>query len=203
MGEEKIVRGSTSKQFITFLAFNILVVMVIGVSMATFTFTRESNQINTISTGNITFEYTEDTNGINITNAAPMSDTMGKKLTDAAQYFDFTIRATLDTNTATIYEISAEKTLSSTLNDQEVKLYLERREGNQYVQVLAPTVFTPLTEVSAVGTPAGEMVLEKNKINKTVDLAYRLRMWVADTTVVGTTPQSFGVRVNVHAMIEA
>ena len=83
---ETIKRESNNKLFIIIICLFIFIIMVIGISVATFTYTKESNNdINTISTGNIYLNYTEDTNGINITNAYPMNDELGKILTDENQ----------------------------------------------------------------------------------------------------------------------
>src|SRR5699024_5498205 len=138
----------------------IFIIMVIGISVATFTYTKESNNdINTISTGNIYLNYTEDTNGINITNAYPMNDELGKILTDENQYFDFTVEASITGDVITKYEIYAEKLNNSTLNNDEVRLYLEKMVNNNYEEVMSPKNFTPLTESTELGTMAGSMLL--------------------------------------------
>ena len=54
-----------SKQiFATVLAIAILIVMVIGISFAAFTYTKSGEKQNTISTGTITMVYTENEKGI-------------------------------------------------------------------------------------------------------------------------------------------
>ena len=63
--EEKVKRQSSGKLIIILLALLFLIMLVIGISMATFTFTRESDEVNTINTGNISLNFTEDTNIIN------------------------------------------------------------------------------------------------------------------------------------------
>ena len=144
--DEMIKKDSNNKIFIIIVCLFIFIIMVIGVSMATFTYTKENKSINTISTGNVYLNYTEDTNGINITNAYPMSDEVGKTLTNEEQFFDFTVEAKISGDVVANYEVSAEKEASSTLNNDEVKLYLEKKVNNSYQEVMAPKNFTPLKE---------------------------------------------------------
>ena len=66
------VKDNSSKQILlSVLWVAILVVAVVGVSFAAFTFTGTGTKENRISTGTISMTYSEDTNGIFITNALP------------------------------------------------------------------------------------------------------------------------------------
>ncbi len=200
--EEKVKRQSSGKLIIILLALLFLIMLVIGISMATFTFTRESDEVNTINTGNISLNFTEDTNGIHITDAYPMTDSAGKRLSDENQYFDFTVTTTITGKATAVYEVSAEKLANCTLNDNEVKLYLEKKTANGYEEIMAPKIFTPLTENSEVGTPVGNMVLTKESVSETTTNNYRLRMWVAEDTTINDVRRSFAVQVAVNATIQ-
>lgn len=200
--DEMIKKDSNNKIFIIIVCLFIFIIMVIGVSMATFTYTKENKSINTISTGNVYLNYTEDTNGINITNAYPMSDDVGKTLTNEEQFFDFTVEAKISGDVVANYEVSAEKEASSTLNNDEVKLYLEKKVNNSYQEVMAPKNFTPLKESTDLGTMAGAMLLDTGTLSKSSTVSYRLRMWVADTTVLDNLEKSFGVRVSIKAKVD-
>ncbi len=200
--DNSIKKDLNNKMFVIVICLFIFIIMVIGISMATFTYTRENKSINTISTGNIYLNYTEDTNGINITNAYPMTDEVGKTLTNEAQYFDFTVEASLDNDVVANYEVSAEKEVSSTLNNDEVKLYLERKVDNSYQEVMAPKYFTPLKESTDLGTMAGSMLLDGDSIKGKTVINYRLRMWVDEDTILGAFEKSFGVRVSIKAKID-
>lgn len=201
--EEKIDKQSNSKFVMSILALFILIVMVIGVSMATFTFTRESDDdVNTITTGNISLDFTEETNGIQITNAYPMSDANGKILSDENQYFDFTVKSTIVGKAKAIYEIGAEKMVSSTLENNEVKLYLEKKVNTSYKEEMAPKVFTPLSKSTEIGTPAGVMLLSTGSVSSTVSTSYRLRMWVDEKAKLDTQVKTFAVQVIVNAKVD-
>ena len=199
---EEIKKDSNNKIFIIIICLFIFIIMVIGVSMATFTYTKENKSINTISTGNIYLNYTEDTNGINITNAYPVSDEVGKTLTNEDQYFDFTVEASISGDVVASYEVVAEKEASSTLDNNEVKLYLEKKINNTYKEVMAPKNFTPLKESTDLGTMAGSMLLDSGTISKSSSVSYRLRMWVADTTILDNLEKSFGVKVSIKAKVD-
>lgn len=200
--DEIIKKESNNKMFIIVICLFIFIIMVIGVSMATFTYTKENKSINTISTGNIYLNYTEDTNGININNAYPMTDEVGKTLINEDQYFDFTVEASLEGDVVADYEISAEKEVTSTLDNDEVRLYLEKKVNNSYQEVMAPKQFTPLKESTDLGTMAGSMLLDSDSIQENAVINYRLRMWVASDTILDNLEKSFGVRVSIKAKID-
>lgn len=199
---EIIKKESNGKLFVIIICLFIFIIMIIGISVATFTYTKEKDSVNTISTGNIYLNYTEENNGINITNAYPMSDEAGKVLTNEDQYFDFTVEASISGNVVASYEVSAEKEASSTLDNDEVKLYLEKKVNNTYQEVMAPKNFTPLKESTDLGTMAGSMLLDSGTVSKSSTINYRLRMWVADTTILDNLEKSFSVRVSIKAKVD-
>ena len=200
--DEEIKKESTGKLFVIVVVSIIFIVAVIGMSVATFTYTKEKDSINTISTGNVYLNYTEDSNGINITNAYPISDAVGKTLTDTNYYFDFSIKSEINGDVVANYEIAAEKDISSTLSDDEVKLYLEKMVDNSYEEVMAPKNFTPLKQLTDIGTEVGSMLLYKDSFNKSDIVNYRLRMWVADNAILDNIEKSFAVRVSIKAKID-
>lgn len=194
------VKDNSSKQILlSVLGVAILVVAVVGVSFAAFTFTGTGTKENRISTGTISMTYSEDTNGIFITNALPTEDEAGKVLTGEKEKFDFTVSSAIE-GTATIdFEIAAAKDPSSTIADNNVKLYLERKTGGSYTSVKEPTAYTALTADSALGTPAGSMVLYSGSHTSTTVDNFRLRMWLSSDAVVNPDViQTYTVKVNVY-----
>ena len=199
---EEIKRESNEKKLIIIIALLIFIITVIGVSVATVTYTKQSNNINTISTGNIYLNYTEDTNGISITDAYPLTDEVGKTLTNENQYFDFSVSATLSGDVVAKYEIAAIKESSSTLSNDEVKLYLEKKVNDKYEEVMAPQNYIPLTESTSLGTEVGSMLLDSASVSKSEVFQYRLRMWVADDVILDSLQRSFSVRVAIKAKVD-
>ena len=199
---ESIEKESNNKLFVIVICFLLFIIMVVGVSVATVTYTKKKESVNTISTGNIYLNYTEDTNGINITDAYPVADEVGRTLTNEDQYFDFTVEASITGDVVAKYEIAAEKDISSTLDNDDVKLYLEKKVDDSYEEVMAPKNFTPLMESTELGTLAGTMLLDSASLDESSIVNYRLRMWVDEDTIINEIPKSFSVRVSIKAKVD-
>lgn len=222
--------NNSSKQILlSVLGVAILVVAVVGISFAAFTYSRAGENPNTITTGTITMNYSEDTNGIKLENALPMTDAAGIKLADDNQYFDFTVSSTMS-GTATInYAVTAVKTDDSTLPDSGVKVYLTRSTTSSATgtavsdpKYVGDVTGKSLSKVDATvkantGAIEGEYLLDQGTFTtnsesteKTQSVYYRLRMWVADDYaetndgVSGQiTKKTYTLKVNVYGTAAA
>ena len=197
--------SNSSKQvLVSILGVAILIVAVVGISFAAFSYSKTGNVANTITTGTITMSYTEPTNGINLTDALPITDTAGKALTGANNTFDFTVSATVSGSTTINYVVTAVKGDECTIADGGVKVYLTDQED---AQILAPTKVTALTKTvagNAAGAPADQYVLKTGTYGTgTHTDNYRLRMWVADDYTVPATSQKYILKVNVYGQAVA
>lgn len=196
--------SNSSKQIlISILGVAILIVAVVGISFAAFTYAGTGNTTNTITTGTITMSYTEPTNGINLTDALPITDTAGKALTGNNNTFDFTVAATISGSTTINYAITAVKGDGCTVADSGIKVYLTDQKD---AQILAPTKVTALTTTAsnnAAGAPAGQYVLKTGTYTATTTEKYRLRMWVADDYNAPATSQKYILKVNVYGAAAA
>lgn len=194
--------NSQKKVLLSVLGVAILVVAVIGISFAAYSNTFSSAKANSISTGTIMVSYTEPTNAINITDAMPMSDTDGKALSGAGKTFDFVV-STQASNALTVpYTITLTKEESSTLADNEVKVYLTKNGAD----VVQPTLVSALTNAS--GARAGSKVLYSTSdvFNTTSESAktsnYVLRMWVdSAVTVDSSSTKTYKAKVNVDSAV--
>lgn len=181
-----------------------LIVMTIGVTYAAFTFTGVGSNANKVTTGTITMVYTEGTNKISIENAMPMSDEAGKQLSGVDEVFDFTVEINITGDMGIAYEVTAEKVTSgekqSTLEDSNVKLYLEKSTDNEnFTQVMAPSNYSGLLAADDFGAKVGEMVMESNVTSYSVKFYYKLRMWVDENYELnGQESKRFTVKVNVY-----
>jgi len=181
-----------------------LILAVVGVTYAVFNYTGQGSVVNSISTGVMTMTYTEADNKISITNAMPMEDNVGKKLTGTDQVFDFTVETNITGKQSIAYEVTALKADTSTLDDKDVRLYLEKStDGTTYNEVLAPSAFTPIDstapdDTDLYGAKKKEMVLDTGTIQSSVKYYYRLRMWVSKDYKVTKDSKSFTVTVNVY-----
>ena len=194
--------NSQKKVLLSVLGVAILVVAVIGISFAAYSNTFSSATANSISTGTIMVSYTEPTNAINITDAMPMSDTDGKALSGAGKTFDFVV-STQASNALTVpYTITLTKEESSTLADNEVKVYLTKNGAD----VVQPTLVSALTDAS--GARAGSKVLYSTSDNFTTTSEsaktsnYVLRMWVdSAVTVDSSSTKTYKAKVNVDSAV--
>lgn len=203
MDEEKLKEEKNGKLYFILIALLLIVLLVIGISAVAVTVTKKGDKVNTITTGNISLDYTEDNNGITITNAMPTTDATGKTLSKNNEYFDFNVISTISGSANITYEISAVKSSNSTLDNNDVKLYLEKNQLGKYVEVMEPTKFKPLTSKSDIGSEKGTMILYKETVNKTITDNYRLRMWLSDKAKVDNISRTFTVQVAIHASVKA
>ena len=203
--------SNSSKQIlISILGVAILIVAVVGISFAAFTYARTGTTTNTITTGTITMSYTEGKNGITLTDALPITDDAGKALSAEGQYFDFTVNAKIvgKGTTKIDYVITATEVTTS-LPSTGVKAYLT--SNTDATVELAPTIVStlPLTESgNSAGAPVGEHILKSGSISTTDNsfnetTTYRLRMWVDQNYQAPSSQQVYSIKVNVYGAAAA
>ena len=201
--EQKLEREQEKEEekvkniLISLIIVTVLVLTVLGLSFATFQQEHKNDNSNSITTQNISMNYTESENGITIVNAVPTPDSVGKLLNGKSEYFDFTINVTLAKNTKVKYEIAAIKDKDSTIPDENIKLYLEQQVSGSYEEAMPPTIYTPLKEQSEIGSPIGSMKLKTVEKDKSGADNYRLRMWIREGAPIEVS-QEYTVKVNVY-----
>ena len=182
----------------------ILVLMIVGISYAAFKFVGLGNKPNTITTGAITMEYEESTNTISMTGALPTTDATGKVRLTEGEYFDFTIKSSIQGNANINWEIAAEDITASAkkIDGKHIKLYLTSLDdSDNETEVMSPTIYsTDTTENTYTGRPANMMSLAKGTMSASETTKYRLRMYVDEDY----NPQgdggslSFSVKINAY-----
>lgn len=177
----------------------VLVLMVVGVSYAVWNQTFEGNKTNSITTGYISFNYTEGaSNVINITDALPTSDDVGKKLSGGTNQFDFTVSANFSGVNKLHYEVFATP-VSSTLDTKYIKVYLtdDKDEPMLGYKDKVP-VYSELNNSTTNGSKVlYNGVLDSNKKSQ----ALRLRVWIADDYKMTEEAKKFSFKVSVEASI--
>ena len=186
----------------------ILVLMIVGISYAAFKFVGEGKKPNTITTGTITMEYTESTNTISMTGALPTTDATGKVRLTAGEYFDFTIKSSIQGNANINWEIAAEDVTPSSakkMDGKNIKLYLTKLTGDNEEEVMAPKVYSADTTANTyTGRPSGVMSLATGTMSTSETTNYRLRMYVDEDY----NPQgdggglSFSVKINAYGKVK-
>ena len=187
----------------------ILVLMIVGISYAAFKFVGLGQKENTITTGAITMEYTESTNTISMTGALPTTDATGKVRLTKGEYFDFTIKSSIQGNTNINWEIAAEDVTPSSakkMASKNIKLYLTKLDSTgAETQVMAPKVYNATTSANTkTGRPSGVMSLATGTMSASETTNYRLRMYVDEDY----NPQgdggglSFSVKINAYGKVK-
>ena len=202
MWEEYKMNKKSTGLLLSILGVISLVLITAGVTYAFFSYAKEGTTENTITTGTITFYYDElegAGNGIQITDALPMSDTDGKALTGNNNVFNFKVTSTVSGNTNIPYTVTARKKSDSTLSSDQVKLYLEANgseSGTNYtVQDGTVKLFSELSPTS-VQVPDGteeRTIFAGTVPANTPDYAenFTLKMWVkGDDTGAGEADYS-------------
>ena len=181
----------------------LLVVTIVGVSYAAFSYSKRGEKVNTITTGQIVMTYTETDNIIQIDGALPTTDKTGTVQLKAGEYFDFNISSTIVGNVNINYEISAKEVGESTIAGSNIKLYLTKLNGSEEEPLMTPETYHEETSENIyTGRPAGEMSLYKGSMNSSENNNYRLRMYVDENY----NPQgdggglTFSVRINVYGL---
>ena len=192
------------KENILIIALLILMILaIIGVSYAAFSFSKIGTKVNSITTGSITMSYEESDNTITLSGALPTTDETGKKRLNTGEYFDFTVSSKIVGDVNINYEISAKDVTASSkkIDGSNIKLYLTRLTDNGEEELMSPNTYTENTsENSYTGRPSGEMSLYQGSMSSSETNKYRLRMWVDEEY----NPQgdggslAFSVKINVY-----
>ncbi len=202
MGEE----NNSRKVFLSVLGVAILLVAVVGISFAAYTFSSTSNDANTISTGTITMSYTEPTNGILLENALPVADDTAKVWVEDGKVFSFTVAAGATGTVSVPYQISVTKDVSSTLADSAVKVYLTKGELGTETAVFEPKLMSTVVGKNA-GLRSGSDVIHTETVNfvdgnaSNATVKYNLRIWV-DAAATVTQGESYKILVNVDSAVK-
>ncbi len=192
-------KDNKKKILLIVVALIILIVLIAGVTYAVFTYSKEGEKVNSISTGTVTMTYNEGENGVSITDALPMEDCTGEKLLGEEEVFNFTTSINMKGNFEISYEVTASKDASSTLEDNGIRIYLEKSEDKgAYSKVFGPYGYTPIGETDEFGAGANEMILDVGTVNKTTEYSYKLRMWVSNDYKTNDVSKSYTVKINVY-----
>ena len=198
-----------------------LIIVTVGVTYAVFTYARLGTTENTITAGTIQFVYTENTgvgSGIELTNALPIADSVGKSYTTDGKVFDFKITANNSGGELIPYEVTLRNSDESTLDGSIVKVYLTDMTDEADTEIVAPTKYTLLPDTKIDTGKYTEKTLYTGSVGNGVanyDKSFRLRMWIdeeADFSATGVDSEgnpiypynnkTFKALVNVYANAE-
>lgn len=234
MKEKDEKKEGTKRILFTILGILILFCSVLVIGFAIFVFEDTTNHDNSITTGTInsdddkndnkgentgspdepinpgtgtiSFSYNEASNGIELINAIPLDDQIGKKLTRSNEsqgikqgYFDFSIKASGFSKEKIKYQVYATLEDDSNMDTNFIKVYLTDENDRPYNGYNSSIpVFEELNNYS--GQDKSKLLYSDTVIpsNNTVQ-KFRLRLWVARDYSDGSTSKTFKIKVNVKA----
>lgn len=200
-----MIRDDSKQVLLSVFGVALLIVAIVGISYAIFVFSAISRVDNTVRSGGITFEYLESDSVIDINDALPVSDEVGVKQTKS---FDFQVSSAIRGNTTVFYEVRAKSlTVDNKIDNQYVKIYLEKKDGGDFSMVLSPTTFkeNPNTSLTNISVDTNTMLLYSGRFSgkKATTTNYsdefRLKMWLSDKYLIDDVSRSFKIKVLVYA----
>ena len=201
------MKNKKKQIIITLIAIISLIVITVGVTYAFFNYAKEGTTDNTIQTGTITFLYTEVSGvgkGISLTEAYPVSDSIGKVQVGEGKVFDFKVTSNISMNSSIGYQVTARKKTGSTLANSAVKVYLTEVNGTE--QELLLSKYSELDQTDKVDSSKyDERILYEATVpanTKNYEKNFKLRMWVSDDTDFSDgsmNDKTFTLTVNVYA----
>ena len=200
-----MIRDDSKQVLLSVFGVALLIVAIVGISYAIFVFSAKSRVDNTVRSGGITFEYLEGDSVIDINDALPVSDEVGVKQTKS---FDFQVSSAIRGNKTVFYEVRAKSlTVDNKIDNQYVKIYLEKKDGDDFSMVLSPTTFkeNPNTSLTNISVDTNTMLLYSGRFSgkKATTTNYsdefRLKMWLSDKYLIDDVSRSFKIKVLVYA----
>lgn len=200
-----MIRDDSKQVLLSVFGVALLIVAIVGISYAIFVFSAKSRVDNTVRSGGITFEYLEGDSVIDINDALPISDEVGVKQTKS---FDFQVSSAIRGNTTVFYEVRAKSlTVDNKIDNQYVKIYLEKKDGGDFSTVLSPTAFkeNPNTSLTNISVDTNTMLLYsgsfsgKKATTTNYSDEFRLKMWLSDKYLIDDVSRSFKIKVLVYA----
>ena len=204
----------------------VIIVSIIGLTFAFFTYSRLSTTETTLQMGKMMFGYTEESNGISLINAIPISDERAMDSVNENSYFDFYITYNFPTTTTIYYEIDLEDVTKeldeiqngslTSIDYSRIKVALENRNQVQKNRVLSvePIYFSELINTPAANDKKGYKLYNQTTTGSNTDY-YRLYMWIPEYDqanvgiplidldgVQGIQQQVFSVKVNVQSNVK-
>jgi len=181
-----------NKQVVVSLFVIGLILMVVGISYAMYTFTGTGTKENVITTGQITVEFAEQ-NNILIQNRYPETDTVGIASTDEKSQMTFTVSSNIAGVATVNYAVGlAEIEEGATLTEDYIKINLTKNGS-------AATGFTTTTgntiksfENETFSDLIPSHVIARGTVSGTQTDTYTLKAWIHEDYNLPTTDTSSG-----------
>ena len=168
----------------------VLVVALVGVSFAMYSFTGTGTKENVIQTGSVNVDYTSETSVIKLTNQYPISDAKGAAIaaaTGESSTLAFSVKATMSGTITINYDLSFDSiTQGTTLTDSYIKFNMTKDSAYKFGSAsTGVTVNSRKTKTGTLNT-AGYL-LDSDTFTASGEHKYVIRAWVADNYKLPTT----------------
>ncbi len=179
------MENNTKQAVLSIIGIAVLVIAVVGVSFAFFTYSKQGTKNNVISTGSISFDFNEGSNGLTLENQFPQTVAEGKK----NETFSFTVSGTIPTTMSavnyTVYAVPGTAVSGKTrMKNSEIDFYVTTTGGS---------VVSTYASGGVVGNDidgSTGLKIASGTINATGSLithSYSMTMWVNDTVTISDT----------------
>jgi len=173
-----------------------LILMVIGVSYAMYTFTGTGTTENVITTGQITVAF-EEQNNILIQNRYPETDAVGLASTDPNSQMTFTVSSNITGEATVNYAIGLTDIVEgATLKQDHIKIYLTKNGSvaNDFTENKGKTIKS-ISRYS-ITNYLDSHVIAQGSVTGTQTDTYTLKAWIDENYNLPTTDTSSG---NTHS----
>lgn len=152
---------------------------------------------NFIQEGHVLFSFEEGSRNIEIIDAMPTSDNVGKAMTEDGTYFKFGVAVSTSKKGAVkvTYEISLTPKIQ-TLDPKYVRVYL-LEEGKEIL--LNGKSVNSFSELPNSTLREGSKLLFKKTINNNINKSYTFKMWLSDKYEIKEVKETFSCYLNIDA----
>ncbi len=198
--EQEDKKKESSSKLIVLISFISVFILLFLVILIVGYINKPSKVITEKKTGGeVNISYTDKNNTLTITGATPVEDSVAIKDLTGDNYFEFSVETKLDEASEVNYEISISKIVSkSTINDSDIKIYLEKENSGSYAKIIGPVPFKGISKKTDLGTKPGDMVLATVTNKKNTIENYRLKIWLSNTAAESTVSQDYSVEININ-----
>lgn len=153
---------------------------------------------NYIQEGHVLFSFEEGSRNIEIIDALPTNDYVGKANTEDGSYFKFSVAVSTHQKNGSLkvtYEISLTPKIQ-TLDPKYVRVYLLEEGKEILINNKSVNSFKDLPNSTI---REGSKLLFKKTINNNSNKSYTFKMWLSDEYELKETKETFSCYVNIDA----
>ena len=196
---EKVDKKDKKFILLLILLLTCLIFLVSSLSYSLFNVYHHNHGDNTINVGSVLFSFDQGNNFIELKDAFPVDDEVGKNLSGKNEYFDFVVSVGFSKKVKKkeiTYQISLLPLVSNTLEQQYVRINLLENGKDVLINGSDVVNFSDLKDSKIRN---GAKVLYSNTVRENEVNKYVFRMWVSQKYRVDSVSRTFKVLVGIDA----